>query len=130
MTRYQRALHSESEHNRYQALHDPLTDLPNRTLFQDRTSVALRTAARSGATVAVLLLDLNRFKEVNDTLGHHYGDHLLLQVADGSGDPCVTPTPWPASVATSSPFFSPISDGKRHWRPRQRVGAALPSRSP
>jgi diguanylate cyclase (GGDEF)-like protein len=82
VTRYQRDLHSESEHNRYQALHDPLTDLPNRTLFQDRTGVALRTAARSGATVAVLLLDLNRFKEVNDTLGHHYGDQLLLQVAD------------------------------------------------
>src|SRR5580692_3663264 len=82
VTRYQRDLHSESENNRYQALHDPLTDLPNRTLFQDRTGVALRTAARSGATVAVLLLDLNRFKEVNDTLGHEYGDHLLLQVAD------------------------------------------------
>jgi diguanylate cyclase len=82
LTRYQRNLHFESEHNRYQALHDPLTDLPNRTLFQDRTSVALRAAARSSATVAVLLLDLNRFKEVNDTLGHQYGDHLLLQVAD------------------------------------------------
>jgi diguanylate cyclase len=82
VTRYQQDLHSESEHNRYQALHDPLTDLPNRTLFQDRTDVALRAAARSGATVAVLLLDLNRFKEVNDTLGHQYGDHLLLQVAD------------------------------------------------
>jgi diguanylate cyclase (GGDEF)-like protein len=82
VTRYQRDLQSESEHNRYQALHDPLTDLPNRTLFQDRTGVALRTAARSGATVAVLLLDLNRFKEVNDTLGHQYGDLLLLQVAD------------------------------------------------
>jgi diguanylate cyclase (GGDEF)-like protein len=82
VTRYQRNLHFESEHNRYQALHDPLTDLPNRTLFQDRTGVALRSAARSGATVAVLLMDLNRFKEVNDTLGHQYGDHLLLQVAD------------------------------------------------
>jgi diguanylate cyclase len=82
VTRYQRDLHFESEHNRHQALHDPLTDLPNRTLFQDRTGVALRTAVRSGATVAVLLLDLNRFKEVNDTLGHQYGDYLLLQVAD------------------------------------------------
>jgi diguanylate cyclase (GGDEF)-like protein len=82
VTRYQRALHFESEYNRHHALHDPLTDLPNRSLFQDRTGVALRTAARSGATVAVLLLDLNRFKEVNDTLGHQYGDYLLLQVAD------------------------------------------------
>jgi diguanylate cyclase (GGDEF)-like protein len=80
--RYQRDIRCESECNRYQALHDPLTDLPNRALFQDRTGVALRTAARSGATVAVLLLDLDRFKEVNDTLGHEYGDHLLLQVAE------------------------------------------------
>ena len=86
VTRYQRHIHFESEYNRYQALHDPLTGLPNRTLFQDRTGVALRTAARSGATVAVLRLDLNRFKEVNDTLGHDYGDHLLLQVADRLSD--------------------------------------------
>ena len=82
MSRYQRDLRHESNRNRYQALHDPLTDLPNRALFQDRTGVALRAAARENATVAVLLLDLNRFKEVNDTLGHQYGDYLLLQVAD------------------------------------------------
>jgi diguanylate cyclase (GGDEF)-like protein len=79
---YQRDLRDESEHNRYQALHDALTGLPNRTLFQDRTAAALRGSARSGTEVAVMLLDLNRFKEVNDTLGHQYGDALLLQVAD------------------------------------------------
>ena len=114
VTRYQRDLHSESEHNRHQALHDPLTDLPNRTLFQDRTGVALRTAARSGATVAVLLLDLNRFKEVNDTLGHQYGDASFFRWRTGSGARCVMPTPWPASAVTSSRFFSPSPDGKRH----------------
>ncbi len=81
LTRNQRDLRSESDHNHYQALHDSLTNLPNRTLFQDRTGVALRAAARSGASVAVMLLDLNRFKEVNDTLGHQSGDDLLLQVA-------------------------------------------------
>ena len=81
VARYQRDLRTESDHNHYQVTHDSLTDLPNRTLFQDRTGVALRSAARSGATVAVVLLDLNRFKQINDTLGHRYGDGVLLQVA-------------------------------------------------
>ena len=102
MTRYQRDLHTESEHNRYQALHDPLTDLPNRTLFQDRAGVALRTAARSGATVAVLLLDLNRFKEVNDTLATNTAITSFFRWRIGSGAPYVIPPPWPASVVTSS----------------------------
>ena len=62
----------------HQALHDALTGLPNRTLFQQRVQRAIAAAKAGGAHVAVMLIDLNRFKEVNDTLGHHNGD-LVLQ---------------------------------------------------
>jgi diguanylate cyclase (GGDEF)-like protein len=125
VTRYQRDLHSESEHNRYQALHDPLTDLPNRTLFQDRTGVALRTAARSGAIVAVLLLDLNRFKEVNDTLGHQYGDHLLLQVADRLRTSLRDSDSVARLGGDEFAILLPISGWEEALAATQRVGAAL-----
>ncbi len=66
----------------YAALHDPLTGLPNRALFLDRLSHALaRSQRRGGAPFAVLLLDLDRFKTVNDSLGHLAGDRLLAGVA-------------------------------------------------
>jgi diguanylate cyclase len=63
-----------------QALQDPLTGLPNRELLADRVGQAIRTGGRELHPAALLLLDLDRFKEVNDTLGHHYGDQLLVQV--------------------------------------------------
>ena len=63
-----------------QALHDPLTGLPNRELFADRVGQAIRTADRELRPAALLLLDLDRFKDVNDTLGHHHGDQLLIEV--------------------------------------------------
>jgi diguanylate cyclase (GGDEF)-like protein len=62
------------------SLHDALTGLPNRVLFRARTQQAIHSADRRGHSVAVMLLDLDRFKEINDTLGHHYGDEVLRQV--------------------------------------------------
>jgi diguanylate cyclase (GGDEF)-like protein len=64
----------------YLALHDRLTDLPNRTLYLDRGRQALIAATRRRERVGVLVVDVDRFKEINDTLGHRYGDELLRQV--------------------------------------------------
>ena len=75
-----RRLRRQAAQNAYQATHDALTDLPNRTLFQDRVSQALLLARRNNQRVAVMILDLDRFKEVNDTLGHQSGDLLLIDI--------------------------------------------------
>jgi diguanylate cyclase (GGDEF)-like protein len=69
-----------AEQLRHQAFHDPLTGLPNRALLRDRAGQAIRAADRELVPAALALIDLDRFKEVNDTLGHHYGDQLLVQV--------------------------------------------------
>jgi len=65
---------------RHQAFHDPLTALPNRTLLFDRLTQALAVMHRDDTNVGLLLLDLNQFKEINDTLGHGYGDELLATI--------------------------------------------------
>ena len=62
------------------AVTDPLTGLPNRVLFHDRAQQALALNARAGARMGLLLLDLDRFKEINDSLGHHAGDELLRAI--------------------------------------------------
>ena len=67
---------------RRQAYYDPLTNLPNRTLFKDRLEQAMAHAKRSQQTLSVMLLDLDRFKTINETLGHNLGDRLLVGVAE------------------------------------------------
>ena len=64
------------------AFMDPLTKLPNRTLFHDRLEQTVLTSRRSERTFAVFIMDLDRFKEINDTVGHHIGDLLLQQVGE------------------------------------------------
>jgi diguanylate cyclase (GGDEF)-like protein len=76
-----RKLRLQAEENEYLALHDHLTNLPNRVLFLDRVRQAISARAREPGGVAVMLMDLDRFKEVNDTLGHHYGDELLKELS-------------------------------------------------
>ena len=70
------------EQLRFLAYHDPLTDLPNRILLQDRLIQALSIATRRSEKVAILFIDLDQFKNVNDTLGHSAGDQILKQVAE------------------------------------------------
>lgn len=73
-------LEDQIEHNKYLALHDELTGLPNRRLFQDRLASAMERARRVESRTALLVVDLDRFKEVNDSFGHHIGDEVLHQV--------------------------------------------------
>ena len=70
------------EQVKHLAFHDPLTNLPNRLLFNDRLTLAVAQAHRHNQRLAVLFLDLDRFKTINDSLGHSVGDELLRQVAE------------------------------------------------
>jgi diguanylate cyclase (GGDEF)-like protein len=75
-------LRLEAADKEHQALHDALTGLPNRLLFHQRVEQALARSANLTQKVGVMLLDLDRFKEVNDTLGHHNGDLLLQEIGE------------------------------------------------
>jgi diguanylate cyclase (GGDEF)-like protein/PAS domain S-box-containing protein len=70
-----------SELNLHLSLHDGLTGLPNRASFREQVERDIAIADRTGSELAVLLMDLDRFKEINDTLGHHFGDLLLIELA-------------------------------------------------
>ena len=74
-------LRRQAEQNEHQALHDALTGLANRSLFRRRLEAAIDEQERAGGWAAVMIIDLDRFKEVNDTLGHHNGDILLCEIA-------------------------------------------------
>jgi len=76
------AVRAELDAARRMALHDPVTGLPNRTLFLERLEHALRQARRHAWTIAVLFIDLDDFKQINDTHGHETGDAVLRAVGD------------------------------------------------
>jgi len=82
LRRYHRRLVRQVEDSRHLAMHDTLTGLANRALFADRLGHALTGVRRHGNSLAVLLVDLDRFKEVNEALGHDHGDRLLREVAN------------------------------------------------
>ncbi|MGA2520832.1 MAG: bifunctional diguanylate cyclase/phosphodiesterase [Acidimicrobiales bacterium] len=81
-----RRLRQQVRMNKFMAEHDPLTDLPNRSLFHQRAHEAVAAAVRGDTRTALAIVDLDRFKEINDTLGHHNGDQLLTRLAQRLAD--------------------------------------------
>ncbi|HEY7631663.1 MAG TPA: EAL domain-containing protein [Thermoleophilaceae bacterium] len=77
-----RSLEEQLADNEFVMLHDALTELPNRLLFHDRVHQAILAATRGGTRTAVIVLDVDRFKEINDALGHHMGDLLLHELGN------------------------------------------------
>ena len=80
LDRMRTGIADREEQIRHQSTHDSLTGLPNRTLFLDRLEQAIAHAKNSGEIVAIIIMDVDRFKEINDTLGHQFGDELLGEV--------------------------------------------------
>ncbi len=104
---------------RFMAHHDALTGLPNRLLFRECMEAALERIRRPSDALAVLCLDLDYFKDVNDTLGHPAGDALLEAVVAGCGTACVRAISWRDSAATSSQSCSSPSSNlamRSCWR--------------
>ena len=75
-------LEEQTRRRQDEAMHDPLTGLPNRRLFDDRLHQALERSRRTGTSTALFVIDLNGFKQINDTHGHMTGDMVLMQVSE------------------------------------------------
>ena len=90
------------ERIQYLASHDSLTGLPNREMFNGLLRHAIETARRYERQFAVLFIDLDRFKVINDTLGHEAGDMLLRGGRRGCASACARATSWRGSAATNS----------------------------
>jgi PleD family two-component response regulator len=97
----------------HMAYHDALTGLANRELFRESLHLGVERARRDGTSIAVLYLDLDNFKQLNDTEGHHVGDRLLASLGDGLRPRPVTSTSSHARAGTSSCGCSPTSRRRR-----------------
>ncbi|HCF99123.1 MAG TPA: hypothetical protein DEV93_01100 [Chloroflexi bacterium] len=117
---FRKRIEAEEVALKHQTMHDPLTGLPNRSLLTDRVKQALARAARDSSPVALLLMDIDRFKEVNDTFGHQTGDKLLQQVAFWCVRCCGSRIPSRGWEAMNSAWFCRI---------QTRTAASLPRTS-
>ena len=112
------------------AHHDALTGLPNRVSFMEHLERSMLGAQRNDSHLALLFIDLDHFKRVNDSLGHLVGDSLLRSVARASPRACVAPTSWRVSAATSSWCCWPACRAARSTRAtrrRWRTSCSAPS---
>ncbi len=110
----------------YQTIHDALTGLPNRALFADRLGHALRRIQRRDGAVAVLFVDLDGFKVVNDSLGHQVGDQLLIAVAGRIGD-CLRPIDTVARLGGDefAVLVEDVADARQTIQLTERISTAL-----
>ena len=118
--------HEMFEQLKFLAMCDSLTDLPNRRVFQDRLQQAILRAQRENEKVAVLLIDLDRFKQVNDLLGHRVGDALLREVAQRAGS-CLRKSDTLARIGGDefTVLLSPVESVEGAERALRRIVQAL-----